>query len=408
MKYLTRHLERKFLKMNDFFKVLMITGARQVGKTTMLRHLARDENRTYVSLDNMQARDLAKSDPVLFFQTYPPPILIDEVQYAPELFSRIKVMCDESDKTGQFWLTGSQKFDVMKNVRETLVGRIGILELFSLSQNEKNQVNFDEELDFSFSCLKSREAVAPKNDIVSVFSHIWQGGMPTVLNADDEMRQEYFNSYVMTYLMGDAKELGGISDSIRFSKFLSACAALISRQVNYKTLADAAEVSQPTAKQWLSLLQGMDIVYLLQPYSNNEMKRLSKTPKLYFCDTGLAAHLSMWPSQNTLMAGAASGHYFENYVVIELLKNYAYAQTKANLMYFRDSNAREIDLFVERGTAIHPLEIKKSANPNRREIKKFSVLDSVSVSRSNGGIICMCEEVIPIDADNCFIPCNLL
>jgi len=330
------------------------------------------------------------------------------VQYAPELFSRIKVLCDESHEPGRFWITGSQQFGMMKNMRETLVGRVGILELFSLSLSEKNEIFFENELDFSFLGLKNRSLVAPKNDIVSTFAHIWRGGMPQVLQADDELRQEYFNSYVNTYLLGDARELGGISDSVRFSKFLSACAALISQQVNFRTLAQVAEISQPTAKQWLRLLQGMGIAYLLQPYSNNEMKRLSKTPKLYFCDTGLAAHLSMWPSQSTLMAGASSGNYFENYVVIELLKNYAYAQQKANLMYFRDSGAREIDVFVERGTSIHPLEIKLSANPNRREVKKFSVLDNVAATRGHGGVICMCEEVTPIDENDCFIPSNLL
>lgn len=408
MEYISRHAERKFTKMSSFFKVVLVTGARQVGKTTMLRYLADGQSRTYVTLDNLMARNLAKTDPVLFFQTYKPPIIIDEVQYAPELFSQIKIICDESEETGQFWLTGSQQFKLMKNVRETLAGRVGILEMYSLSKNEKDAILFDNIQDFSFLTLQSRQAQTSKNNIINVFDHIWRGGMPQAINADAELLQEYFNTYIDTYLMRDIAELGGITDTLRFSKFLTACAAIVSGQVNYKTLADTAEISQPTAKEWLKLLEGMGIIYLLQPYANNALKRLTKTSKLYFCDTGLAAYLSMWPSKETLMNGAASGHYFENYVVIEMLKNFAYSQNRANLFYFRDSNAKEIDIFVEQNSLIHPLEIKKSANPDRREIKKFSVLDKASIRQGCGGIICMCEEVIPIDANNCFIPCNLI
>lgn len=408
MEYITRRLERKFLHMSSFFKAVLVTGARQVGKTTMLKHLAEGENRTYVNLDNTMIRMLAKSDPVLFFQTYKPPIIIDEIQHAPELFGQIKIICDNSEEKGLFWLTGSQQYNMMKNVRETLAGRIGIMELFSLSKEEKEGVLFDTELDFSLESLLERQKIVKKNDIVDVFEHIWRGGMPQVLQADMEQRQEYFNSYVDTYLMRDVAEAGGITDTIRFRKFLNACAALVSEQVNYKTLADSAEISQPTAREWLRLLQGLGIVYLLQPYANNELKRLTKTPKLYFCDTGLCAYLSMWLTRDTLMNGAACGHYFENYVVAELLKNYSYAKTKANLTYYRDSNAKEIDVFVEENNKIHPLEIKKSANPDRREVKKYEVLNKTTIERGSGGIVCMCESVIPIDSKNCFIPCNLI
>jgi len=408
MNYISRQLERKFSKMCGFFKAVLVTGARQVGKTTMLRHLAQEQNRTYVTLDNLMARELAKSDPVLFFQTYKPPIIIDEVQLAPELFSQIKVICDESEETGLFWLTGSQQYEMMKNVRETLAGRIGILELYSFSKNEKDGVAFDADLDFILSGLQARQAKAPKNDVVDVFKYIWRGGMPQVVHADPEQRQEYFSAYVNTYLMRDVAELGGVTDSLRFGKFLTACAALVAQQVNYKTLAESAEISQPTAKVWLRLLEGLGIVYLLRPYANNALKRLTKTPKLYFCDSGLCAYLSMWLTPETLMHGAASGSFFENHVVIEMLKNYAYSETKANMTYFRDANAKEIDLFVEKGNLIHPLEIKKSANPDKREVKKFEVLEKASVEIGCGGIICMCEEVIPIDSRNCYIPCNLI
>ena len=409
MNYISRSLERKFIRMSEFFKAVLVTGARQVGKTTMLRHLSENQNRTYVTLDNLIARNLAKTDPVLFFQTYKPPIIIDEVQYAPELFSQIKIICDENqEKTGLFWLTGSQQFDMMKNVRETLAGRIGLLELYSLTINEKDYISFDNDLDFSLQCLQARKNQTAKNDIIHIFEHIWRGGMPQVLKADSEQRHEYYNAYINTYIMRDVAELGGVTDALRFGKFLTICAALVSEQINYKTLADSAEISLPTAKNWLRLLEGMGIVYLLQPYANNALKRLTKTPKLYFCDTGLAAHLSMWLTRDTLMNGAASGHFFENYVVMELLKNFAYSQHKANMTYYRDSNAKEIDIFIEENNLIHPLEIKKSANPDRRETKKFAVLEKASIEQGSGGIICLCEEAMPIDSKNSFIPCNLI
>jgi len=408
MAYISRDMERKFLKMNGFFKVILVTGARQVGKTTMLKQLANGQNRAYVSLDNTMTRTLAQTDPELFFQTYKPPIIIDEVQYAPQLFTQIKIICDNSEERGQFWLTGSQQFEMMRNVRESLAGRIGVLDLYSMTKREIDGVKFDNELDFSLDCLIKRQQTAAKTDIADVFNHIWRGGMPQLIGADAEQRQEYFNAYVNTYLMRDAAEFGNITDLSAFGKFLTACASLVGEQVSYKTLAEAAEIAEPTAKTWLRLLEGMGIVYLLRPYSNNALKRLSKTPKLYFLDTGLAAHLSMWLSPETLMNGAASGHYFENFVVTELLKNYAYAEAKANLSYYRDSNAKEIDIFVERGTAIHPIEIKKSANPDRREVKKFDVLSKTTVERGAGGIICMCERVTPISAGDCFIPAGLI
>lgn len=408
MNYIKRALERKFLHMNSFFKAVLVTGARQTGKTTMLKHLAAGQDRTYVTMDNTMARILAQSDPVLFFQTYKPPVIIDEIQKAPQLFEQIKIMCDESEERGLFWLTGSQQYGMVQNVRETLAGRIGILELYSLSKNEADGVVFPNELDFSLSCLMARQPLAKKNDVVDVFEHIWRGGMPAVFEADAEQRQEYYNSYVETYLMRDVSEEGGITDTVRFRKFLNACAALVSEQLNYKTLADAADISQPAAKEWVRLLQGLGIIYLLPPYANNELKRLSKTPKLYFCDTGLCAYLSMWLTRDTLMNGAANGHFYENYVVTELLKNFAYAPLKANMTYYRDSNAKEIDVFVEENGVIHPLEIKKSASPDRREVKKYELLDKAGIERGAGGIVCMCEEVFPIDGKNCLIPCSLI
>ena len=404
--YIHRTLEAKFLKMSTFFKAVLVTGARQVGKTTMLKHLS--ENRTYVSLDNVDTLTLAKEDPKLFFMRYKPPIIIDEIQKAPELFPYIKILCDESEDSGLFWLTGSEQFSMMKNVTESLAGRIGIMTLYPLSISEINNVRLDAPLDFSLDNLVKREKQTEPFDLNTVFMQIWKGGMPQVQNADDQQRSLYYSSYINTYLMRDVVSAGGVTDEIRFKKFLTACAANTSQQLNLANLAMITEVSHPTAKSWLALLERLHIVYLLEPYANNKLKRLAKTPKLYFWDTGLCCYLAKWLSADTLINGNASGYYFENYAVTELLKDLEYNSVNYDISYFRDSNSKEIDIFLEIGGKIHPLEIKLSASPDRREIKKYSILDANSIPRGNGGIICMSPTVIPIDENNYYIPINII
>lgn len=406
--YIERELEKKFNEMNSFFKAVLVIGARQVGKSTMLKHLAENENRTIVTMDNDYARELAQNDPVLFFQTYKPPILIDEIQKAPQLLEHIKIMCDESDERGRFWLTGSQRKHLMERSRESLAGRVGILKLYGLSQREKAGVLHPEELDFSMQSLLERAKLLPENDVENVFEHIWRGGYADVMNASPSQMQVYYQSYIDNYLIADAVNSEGISDTASFKKFIRACAALIGNLVNYKTLADACSISVITAKKWLAILQDMDVIYLLEPYSNNELNRLTKTPKLYFCDTGLCAYLSRWLTKESLREGAAGGHFYENYVVMELVKNYDYSSNSALLSFYRDSNAKEIDVFVEENGRIHPLEIKLSAKPNNKEIKKYSVLDKTSVEKSSGGIICMYPKPFPIDSYNNLIPSNLI
>ncbi|MCR5782296.1 MAG: ATP-binding protein [Clostridia bacterium] len=406
--YIERELETKFTGMSVFFKAVLVTGARQVGKSTMLKHLAEKTNRTIVTMDNDAERELAKSDPVLFFQVHKPPILIDEIQKAPELLERIKIMCDESDERGRFWLTGSQRKKLMERSRESLAGRLGILKLYGLSQREKAGVLHPVPLDFSMRSLQARAELLPENDIEPVFEHIWRGGYADIINATNAQMQVWYQSYIDNYLIADAVNDEGISDTSSFKKFLRACAALIGNLVNYKTLADTCGISVPTARKWLGILVDMDVVYLLEPYSNNELQRLAKTPKLYFCDTGLCAYLTRWLTKESLFEGAAGGHFFENYAVMELVKNCAYVGSDALLSFYRDANAKEIDVFVEENGKIHPLEIKLSAKPNKNEVKKYGVLDKTSVVRSDGGIICMYPRPFPIDRENNLIPCNLL
>ena len=408
MEYISRELERKFQEANRFFKAILVIGARQVGKSTMLKHLAQKEQRTVVTMDNDQARELALTDPRLFFQTYRPPILIDEIQKAPNLLEHIKIMCDESEERGRFWLTGSQRKKIMEKSQETLAGRLGILHLYGLSQREKAGYVEPAELDFSMDSLLERQRHMPQNQVLEIFDQIWKGGFADVQNATGEMAQLYYQSYMDNYLIADAVNDQGITDIAGFRKMIRACAALVGNLVNYHTLAETAGVSEVTAKKWLNILQDMDVVYLLEPYSNNELQRIIKTPKLYFCDTGLCAWLTRWLTPDSLREGAAGGHFYENYVIMELVKNFAYARNTALISFYRDDNAKEIDVFVEENGKIHPLEIKMSANPEKKEIRNFNVIDKTSLIHGEGGIICMYPEPFPINENNSLIPGNLI
>lgn len=408
MTYIHRSLERKFLKMSHAFKVVMVTGARQVGKSTMLKHLAQDSGRTYVSMDDGDVRELANRDPKLFFQMYQPPVLIDEVQKAPALFEQIKILCDESEERGRFWLTGSQSKKLMKQAGDSLAGRIGILKMYSLSAKELEGRPDDIPDSYSLSSLLQRKKALPDNNILDVYSRIWEGGMPDMISMDAEIRREYWNSYIDAYLMRDAVEDNGILDTEGFRKFLRACAAFSGELVNYNDLGSAAGVSGSTAKEWTKVLQTMGIIFLLEPYYNNELKRMIKTPKLYFCDTGLCAFLSSWTSRDTLLNGAASGHYLENYVVSEMLRNSSYGEKKVNLNFYRDTNQKEIDLVLEMDGQLHPFEIKCAASPDSKAIRAFSLLAKSGKEIGPGGIICMAAKPFPINADNNLVPVNLL
>ena len=408
MIYIRRELERKFLQMSQAFKAIMVVGARQVGKSTMLKQLAKGEQRAYVTMDDIQLRQFAQSDPKLFLQTYKPPILIDEVQKAPELFERIKIICDESEEKGLFWLTGSQSKKLMKKAGDSLAGRLCVLKMYSLSQRELLGVYPEEEIIFSYPAWASRKQLFPESDVLDTFERIWRGGMPDVQTLSQEQMQEYFNSYIETYLMRDAVDDNGISDTEGFRKFLRACAAFAGQLLNYNDLAVSAGVSGATAKEWVKVLQSMGIITLLEPYASNELKRLIKTPKLYFCDTGLCAYLSSWTSRDVLMNGAASGHYFENYVVGEFVRNYAYGKSRVNLNFYRDRNMKEIDLIIEADGILHPVEIKKGSSPERKLVNAFSVLKETEKQTGNGGIVCITDTPLPIDEKNCFIPSGIL
>ncbi len=408
MDYIKRDIERKFLHMSSAFKAVMVVGARQVGKSTTLKRLAEGQNRTYVTMDDSRLRNLAQSDPKLFFQTFQPPILIDEAQKAPELFEEIKLICDASDERGQFWLSGSQSKKLVKKAGDSLAGRLCILKMYSLSAREKLGIAPENDLEFSLKSLIARQKLFPANNILTTFENIWRGGLPDLQEKDEEQLGEYFNSYIETYLMRDAVDDYGITDTEGFRQFLRACAAFTGQLVNYNDLGASAGVSGVTAKDWVKILQSMGIVFLLEPYASNELKRLTKTPKLYFCDTGFCAYLSSWTSRDVLMNGAASGHYYENFVISELLRHYAYGKSKVNLNFYRDNKMKEIDLVIEENGVLHPVEIKKTASPDKSVIKAFSVLKSTERQVGTGAVICMSDMVLPLDERVFIVPSGII
>ncbi len=392
---LHRTLAASVLRAGNQFPVLLVTGARQVGKTTLLRQVSGPE-RTYVTLDDPRLLILAKEDPLLFLQRFRPPLLIDEIQYAPELFPIIKMQVDETGTNGMFWLTGSQQFHLMKGVSESLAGRVAVLNLMGFSRREM----IDRAEDGPFlpdpDAVDKRLQATAAFDLTELYRHIWRGAFPAItLNAGMD-RDLFFSSYLQTYIQRDVRDLAKVGDEMAFLRFLRATAARTGQLVNLADLARDADVAPNTAKSWLSILQTSGIVWLLPPWHTNLTKRLVKTPKLYLLDTGLAAYLTEWSSPQTLEAGAMSGAILETWVVIELLKSYLHNGLAAPFYYFRDKDKREIDLLIIRDNIIHPLECKKSASPGKDDIRCFSRLARFGIPIGSGGVICLSPQTLPL------------
>ncbi|MBS5425762.1 ATP-binding protein [Phascolarctobacterium succinatutens] len=405
MAYINRAMEATFKRMAQEFSVVLLTGPRQVGKTTMLKRLAEAEgvNREYVTLDDITEREMAKNDPKLFLQLHKPPVFIDEVQYAPELFPYIKIYVDEHQQAGDFWLTGSQIFKLMDGVQESLAGRVCLLHMSPLSQAEACGCTSEPfTVDFERLLMRSK-AVAPAR-IQEVFERIWRGGMPAIVSGVKKEQAAVYSSYISTYIDRDVKEIADRVDSFKFLNFVTVVAALTSQMVNYKTIADAVEISVPTVKNWLNILERLGIIFYLHPYSNNLLKRMVTKPKLYFYDSGLVAYLTKWTDSETLMNGAMSGAILENFVVSEIVKSYQNAGLEPFIYYYRDKDNKEIDIVLERNGTLYPLEIKKTMMPDKRWTNVFGVLDKTSLKRGTGGILCLSDKFTAFDRDNLIIP----
>lgn len=406
--YYNRILEQTIIKTSKTFPVVLVTGPRQVGKTTLLTKMA-EKKRTIVSLDNPTIRGLAKEDPELFLQRYKPPVLIDEVQYAPELFIYIKMYVDKHKNNGDFWLTGSQAFQMMENITETLAGRVGIVRLNGLS-NAEIQQTFHKEFVVDMEQLIKRRESSKAMDATEVFHRIYKGSMPRLYENTEVDQEQYYESYIETYITRDIKELTKVSDELLFLNFVRAAAARTASNVNFTELADEVGISAPTAKQWLSLLVTSGLVLLIQPFSNNALHRIIKTPRMYFMDTGLCAYLTGWNSPEALERGAMNGAFFETWVVTEIYKSYTNMGKNPPLYFYRDSNNKEIDLLIYQNGILYPVEIKKATQP-KNATKNFSVLKKFAddgngqkAFAGNGAVICLASDVIPIDRMNCYVP----
>lgn len=408
--YITRHMEKPVMELNEQYPVLLLTGPRQVGKTTMLEHLIEVEGkgRKKVSLDDLTLRELAKTDPKMFFQLYQPPLLIDEVQYAPELFPYIKIMVDERHQPGDFWLTGSQLFKMMKGVQESLAGRVALLHLSPLSQSEIMKRPPEPPFSLELPLLSERQNGRQMLNTPEVFQRIHQGGMPALVTGTYSNASIFYSSYIDTYMERDVRRLSNDIDSLKFLRFLRSVAARTSQQVNYKGIADDAEIDQTTAKNWLHVLEALGIIFLLEPYSNNVLKRTVSTPKLYFYDSGIVCYLTRWSSPETAMEGAMSGVLLENYTVAEIIKTYQNAGQEPFLYYYRDKDAREIDLILERDGKLFPIEIKKMASPPKKLTKVFDLIDKSPLQRGTGAILCMADQLGAFDQNNLIVPISLI
>ena len=408
--YITRHMEKPVMELNEQYPVLLLTGPRQVGKTTMLEHLIEVEGkgRKKVSLYDLTLRELAKTDPKMFFQLYQPPLLIDEVQYAPELFPYIKIMVDERHQPGDFWLTGSQLFKMMEGVQESLAGRVALLHLSPLSQSEIMKRPPEPPFSLELPLLSERQNGRQMLNTPEVFQRIHQGGMPALVTGTYSNASIFYSSYIDTYMERDVRRLSNDIDSLKFLRFLRSVAARTSQQVNYKGIADDAEIDQTTAKNWLHVLEALGIIFLLEPYSNNVLKRTVSTPKLYFYDSGIVCYLTRWSSPETAMEGAMSGALLENYTVAEIIKTYQNAGQEPFLYYYRDKDAREIDLILERDGKLFPIEIKKMASPPKKLTKVFDLIDKSPLQRGTGAILCMADQLGAFDQNNLIVPISLI
>lgn len=405
MNYINRAMEDTFLRLSKEFPALLLTGPRQVGKTTMLQKLAREENngRRYVTLDDLTERQMAKNDPKMFFQIHKPPVFIDEVQYAPELFSYIKIHIDQHHRPGDFWMTGSQVFRLMDGVQESLAGRVCLLHMSPMSQAEIcGTATTPFVLDFEqlSQRIKERRPV----DTPALYERIFQGGMPALISKQYTDRGAVYSSYISTYIDRDVKEISGAIDSLRFMEFITAAAALSSQMLNYKTISDAAGIDQVTAKNWVRILERLGIVFFLYPYSNNMLKRMVTKPKLYFYDCGLVAYLTKWSDSDTLMNGAMSGAILENFVVSEIVKSYLNCGRQAFIYYYRDRDTKEIDILMEDSGKLHPMEIKKTATPHSQLTRVFRVIDKADLKRGTGAVLCTTDRLSAFDSQNLIVP----
>ena len=401
--FIKRHIKNAFLEYAKWNSVVIVTGARQVGKTTLIENLLPDIYK--VDLDDRLALQMAKAETSAFMELNPPPVFIDEVQYAPEIFHDIKIAVDKSKKKGQYFLSGSQPFRLMKNVSESLAGRAGILTMPGLSLREINADSWLKPFIPTTAYLLERRESRIETSIKTLWDIIWRGSYPELYEKSEYPWDVFYGNYLKTYIERDVRELAQVGDELQFIQFMRIMATRTGQLLNLNNVAKEIQVSQPTAKRWLSILQSSGIVYLLPPYHNNFGKRIVKSPKLYFADTGLCSYLAKWNSPESLMTGAMSGAYFETFVINEIYKSYVNCGKEADMYFFRDSNGAEIDLLIYENGSLYPIEIKETGQPKPSMIKAFDLLDNNdNFQRGDGGVICTANNLLPLKGSDKIIP----
>ena len=377
--------------MKKQFRVLLVTGSRQVGKSTLLKNKLLPEY-DYVTLDDFSDLSIAQKDAALFFKNHPLPVIVDEVQRAPNLFLQIKLLADNSEEKGKIILTGSQSYKLLSNAADSLAGRVCIINMSSLSLREKYGIDFNTEF------LPTEEYISKRKKSVKTYAnlwnHIWRGSMPEL--ADDTIEWEaFYRSYIRTYIDRDVADLIDVKNLVKFNNFMQCIASRVGELFNADSLARDVGVTSKTISQWTSILESSGVIKLLQPYEKNVSNRAVKTPKIYFMDTGLVCHLVGWSSSQVAMNGAMSGSLFENFVISEIIKSYYNSGHDSKDIYFyRDKDKKEIDLIIEKDNILYPIEIKKSAQPTIDMAKSFSVLHKIpGKTVGQGCILCQCDKM---------------
>jgi predicted AAA+ superfamily ATPase len=394
--YINRGIENIIKNAINTFKVVLVTGSRQVGKSTTLEYLLSEADYEYVALDDYNELELAKRDPKLFFLNHSQKMIIDEIQYAPELFREIKLKVDQSDEYGQFILTGSQTFSLMQGVTESLAGRVAIIHMDGLSMREILQDNFHRPMIPNDEYFKAnRKSISG----ISLWNKIHRGCLPELTKNPRIDKEQYYASYISTYIERDVRSITNVRDLSAFAQFIRVLAARVAQVVNYNEIAKEVGMNSKTIKSWISILEASGLIFLIQAFSNNRLARAIKSPVLYFADSGLVSYLLRWPSSETLMTGAMSGYILENYAVVEIIKSFHNCGViNPPLYFYRDKDQKEIDLIVESSGTLYPIEIKQSASPNKNMARHFGILEKAEGYKiGNQVILCQIDKKMYLD-----------